>query len=358
MLRGNKGEWSELYAFCYLLQSGVLKAADKDLNPLEDFYFPVLKIIREEEKHKPLEYHTGDKIRVYDKDTLIGEFSKESFESVVSILFNKIPEGKSAFEIEETAAFFEEIQVKKVKADSAHKQDIEIQIHDINTGISPVCGFSIKSYLGARPTLINAGRNTNFVFTIENCNDELMERVNEISSGQKIRDRMAMLLASGCQFVPESQMISPQFEENLEFVDSLMPRLLSYAVLRAYIMGSEKKTKRVKEVIAELKENNPLNYTNTKMYEYKFKKLLCACALGMTPERHWEGAEDANGGYIVVKKDGSVVCYHLYNRMDFEQYLLDYTCFDSPSTSRYEYMLVYKEGESYKIRLNLQIRFV
>ena len=94
------------------------------------------------------------------------------------------------------------------------------------------------------------------------------------------------------------------------------------------------------------------------MYSYKIKKLLCACALGMTPEKHWEGAEDANGGYIVVKRDGSVVCFHIYNRTDFEQYLYDYTCFDTPSTSRYEYMSVYKDGDSYKLKLNLQVRFV
>ena len=71
--------------------------------------------------------------------------------------------------------------------------------------------------------------------------------------------------------------------------------------------------------------------------DYKFKKFLCAAALGMTPEKHWEGEEDANGGYIVVKPDGNVVCYHIYNRTDFEQYLYDYTRFDTPSTSRYEY---------------------
>lgn len=93
------------------------------------------------------------------------------------------------------------------------------------------------------------------------------------------------------------------------------------------------------------------------MYEYKFKKFLCAAALGMTPERHWEGEEDANGGYIVVKQDGSVVCYHIYNRTDFEQYLYDYTCFDSPSTTRYEYAQVYNENNVYKIKFNLQVRF-
>ena len=89
-----------------------------------------------------------------------------------------------------------------------------------------------------------------------------------------------------------------------------------------------------------------------------FKKLLCACALGLTPEKSdWQGAEDANGGYITVKADGSVVCYHLYNRTEFEKYLFDYTAFDRPSTSKYNYMTIYKEAGQYKIKLCLQIRF-
>ena len=84
---------------------------------------------------------------------------------------------------------------------------------------------------------------------------------------------------------------------------------------------------------------------------------MCACALGMTPGRRWEGEEDANGGYIVVKNDGSVVCYHIYNRTEFEQYLYDYTFFERASGSRHNYMTVYKEEDQYKIKLNLQVRF-
>ena len=80
--------------------------------------------------------------------------------------------------------------------------------------------------------------------------------------------------------------------------------------------------------------------------------------MGLTPERNdWLGAEDANGGYITVKSDGSIVCYHLYNRTEFEDYLYDYTQFDRPSTTKYNYMEVYKDGEDYKIKLCLQIRF-
>ena len=41
-LTGNKGEWSELYAFVKLLSTGKLYAADEELNILTDTYFPVL----------------------------------------------------------------------------------------------------------------------------------------------------------------------------------------------------------------------------------------------------------------------------------------------------------------------------
>ena len=133
-----------------------------------------------------------------------------------------------------------------------------------------------------------------------------------------------------------------------------MPQMLSEVLLAAYLNG----TKGLDKAVNLIKACNPLHFPNTKMYEYKMKKLLCACALGMTPERHWEGEEDANGGFIVVKRDGSVVCYHIYNRTDFEQYLYDYTCFESPSTTRYDYMTVYKEANDYKIKLNLQVRFI
>ena len=358
MLKGNKGEWSEIYAFCYLLHSGVLKAADKDLNPTAEIYFPILKILREENRGTVLNYYPANPnsptIKVFHGNELLGEYTKREFEDIINTLYREIPEGERAFEIPEVKDFFDGIYVSKLKADSAHKQDIDIQIHDIHTGINPVCGFSIKSYLGASPTLVNPGKNTNFVYTIGNCTDEIMNAVNSIDTRTKIIDKMKYLRESGCTVTSSDEMISAQFKENLEFVDSKMPLILSEVLLSAYQTG----IKRISDVVSRLQEQNPIGYSNTNMYAYKIKKLLCACALGMTPEKHWEGAEDANGGYIVVKRDGSVVCYHIYNRTDFEQYLYDYTCFDTPSTSRYEYMSVYKENDEYKLKLNLQIRFI
>ena len=86
--------------------------------------------------------------------------------------------------------------------------------------------------------------------------------------------------------------------------------------------------------------------------------LLLDSALGMTPAKEWTGRYDANGGYLVVKKDGDIVCYHFYNRNDVEDYLFCNTRFERASRSRYNFGSLYcgDDGEAY-IKLNLQIRF-
>ena len=353
MRKYNKGEWSEIYAFTYLLASGVLYAADENANRIDTVFFPVIKIIREEELGRPIDYKTGEIIRIYDGTSLLREVDRDEFESISEELLRHIAVGERAFEIPSVDEFFDNIYCNKVKAASNQKQDITIQLHDVNTGITPVCGFSIKSYIGANPTLINPGRNTNFTYTVEGCSNEIMEETNAIESRTKLIDRMDNLVRHRCSFVPQVNSISKQFYENLQFIDTNMPTLLSYAVLYCYRYG----IRDCSDIIKKLKEMNPLGFSNPEMYAYKFKKLLCAWALGLTPERDdWLGSEDANGGYIIVKRDGEVVCYHLYNRTEFENYLFNYSYFDKPSASRYDYMSVYKEDDEYCIKLCLQVR--
>lgn len=354
MRRYNKGEWSEIYTFAYLLSSGMLYAADKDLNKIEQIYFPVLKVIREETAGEPIDYTTGDVIRIYKGEQLLKEVNKADFSAVVNEMYREIPQGSRAFEIPSVDAFFDSVYCYKVKEASNKKQDITLQLHDINTGITPICGFSIKSYLGANPTLINPGENTNFTYTINNCSDALMVEVNAINTPRKLIDKMSRLIQAGCTFNLHNDSISPQFIENLQYIDTVMPNFVNLMVLYTYYYG----LRHTRDIIAKMQENNPLGFSNPHMYVYKFKKLLGAWALGLTPERtDWMGTEDANGGYITVKNDGSVVCYHLYNRPDFEQYLFDYTYFDKPSTSKYHYFNIYKEDGVYKIKLCLQVRF-
>ena len=93
-------------------------------------------------------------------------------------------------------------------------------------------------------------------------------------------------------------------------------------------------------------------------YEYKLKRLLNDMALGMTAAKVWNGLFDASGGYLVVKEDGDLLCYHIYNRNQFDDYLISNTQLLNPSTTRMNCGEVYKENGKLFIKLNLQIRFL
>ena len=77
----------------------------------------------------------------------------------------------------------------------------------------------------------------------------------------------------------------------------------------------------------------------------------------MMPSKEWDGQDEANGGYVIVKEDGDVLAYHIYNRGAFETYLLNNTKLERGSTSRHGFASIYKDNGKYFINLNLQIRF-
>lgn len=353
-LSGNKGEWSEFYTFCYLLDSGKLVVADRYLEPSDDTYLPIVKIIRPE-KGKMKGYvpdEEKDVVEIIVGEEIIDSVPKSEFRKTLKVVYDKSASGSGigAFSIPEIVPFLNKICCDKIKADPLHKEDINIQLFDINTGQKPIQGFSIKSYIGNDPTLLNAGKTTNFRFKIEDCNDELMNRINAIETRTKIVDRMEMLSQCRLSF---DRTEDGRFEKNLRMVDSMMPEIISELLLIHYTKGIVRMTDAVKE----LEENDPLKMDNPGFYEYKVKSLLRSIALGMIPSESWHGKEDANGGYIVVKDNGDVVCFFLYNRNEFEQYLLDCTKFERASTTRHDYLKVYELKGKYYIDLNLQIRF-
>ena len=110
MQSANKGEWSELYAFARLLKDGKIYAADEYVNKLDDVFFPILKIIREDADEQDIDYHPGEKIRIYKNGNLLGEIDSEYLEENINLLFDSIFKGdtseKGAFEIPELNSFF------------------------------------------------------------------------------------------------------------------------------------------------------------------------------------------------------------------------------------------------------------
>lgn len=357
---GNKGEWSEIYAFLRLLEVKKLYAADADLNKKDDMFYNIINIIRTESVGT-LEFRinrTDDTISVVksEVDEVLLTLPCSEFKNAADNLYNEIVgASNSAFELPKTGEFLERLSIGVLKAKSTDKADIRIKIHDINTGYETVQGFSIKSRLGSPSTLVNAGKTTNFVFEVTgNVNDDVMNDFNTCS--KKFKDRFEVLNTNECDIQYHS-MDNDIFESNLQLIDGDLPKICAYMLKEYYSSG----VNTIKNSLDLLNVHNPIGYNLSKghpFYEYKFKKFLAECALGMLPSKVWDGTADATGGYIIVREDGDVLCYHLFNRNEFETYLINNTKFETASTSRHEFGSIYKENGKYYVKLNLQIRFI
>ena len=352
-MSGNKGEWSELYAFMKLLSQGRVYAANEKVEKIDEVYYPILKIMREENKGEVIDYVIhNDRIDIEIQSNTVMSVSRNEMEDKANELLAEIARHSGSFELEEIAKFANGIKVTKIKAPSSDTTDISMQIEDVHTSYVRDVGFSIKSEVGGAPTLMNAGQTTNFIYRVKGITSKQAEEINAIDTKTKIKERMKAIKDCGGT-VEYAGMNHAGFKRNLMMIDTNMPQIIGNMLLYHY----DEDIKECKKLVELVGERDPLGYGESMMYEYKFKKFLCSCALGMKPAKVWDGLDEANGGYIIVKADGEILAYHIYNRNFFEQYLLDNTIIERASTSRHDYMSLYEENGEMFIKMNLQVRF-
>ena len=279
------------------------------------------------------------------------------FQERAKYLSSEIKRNSGTFSVPEIEEFMQSINCLSLKAGSSAKTDITIVVHDQRTGLQPSLGFSIKSQLGNPSTLLNAGETTNFIFKIvgANINQQEIEKINNISSRSKIKDRILEIKNKGgkFEFVKTQRTI---FSNNLILIDSLLPQILANVVLNFYSTSHSN----IEDLVKLTEEKNPLKFDTTDkhlFYSYKIKRFLTDIALGMMPSKVWTGEYDATGGYLIVKSDGEILCYHIYNKNEFENYLLANTKLDTASSSRHGFGEIYEENGEIYFKLNLQIRF-
>lgn len=319
-IKGNKGEWSEIYTFLKLLSDGKLVTADEDLNPIDEQFFPILKIIREEVDGSKYEYHPnlkGADVKIYLNDEQILELPTCSFAEEANFLLthiNTMETQSRAFAIRRTENFIQEIFVNKLKAPSSDKSDINMQIHDYNTGYRNTVGFSIKSELGSLSTLLNASKSTNFIYKVEGLSSANLNEINAINTTGKIKERINKIVELGGK-IKFKNMYNEVFQNNLSMIDSQMPKLVASFLLFYY----QRQGTSCLELIEKVAEKNPLLLSQS-FYKHKMKEMLCSIALGMQPNTPWNGIDEATGGFVIVKKTGDVLAYHIYNRDAFKDY--------------------------------------
>jgi hypothetical protein len=384
MIKGNKGEWSELYVFAKLLSEGKLFQSDINLNRNENNYYEVVKVYREEGKSS-LEFERNSDIRLYSVTegtrNLIGDFSIEYLKEISKNIYDGIVNGSGkSFEIPTLKEFIENSKIQKLTAKSTSKSDIKLRIYDHRLAKESDLGFSIKSLLGKDSTLFNTGPGNNFIFAIRTTNAISIPEFNEstykpLGRISKLTFRLQKLINEYSAQIQFKDIQSSQLWRNLKMIDGDLPDIIGHCLLYCWI----DRTPVLSELVKLLESRDPLNFYNgeqseQKLYEYKLKKFLAECAMGMTSEKPWQGIYDATGGVIICKKDGDIVCFHIYDFNLFREYLLNSTKFEQPSTGedkdnpgkprrtegtkKYYYGWLFEENEELRFKINLQVRFI
>lgn len=237
---------------------------------------------------------------------------------------------------------------------------------------------SIKMGIVAPDALLNASSATNFTYLVvgHDFTDEEITRINAIDSSQKHIDRFKEITQLGVVLVFE-EIDHPIFKWNLQMLDCCLIKILANMLVDQFVHDEKLFSMLVKRLAAadplEFKALSKAGLSKkdkerediesilfeqvVKMYTYKLKHLLTSAALGMLPSKKWDGRYDANGGFLVVKKDGEVLCYHFYDKNRFEDYLFAHSYIERSDSSRCGWGKLFRgsDGRVY-FKLNLQVR--
>ncbi len=353
----NKGEWTEFLSFVKILKDRKIILANSDLE-LTNNYFNVTNVST----------HNIDYICNIEQKNIILICSKKTnkekniltkdfiTEDAINEITKKIKNGSRTFNIKEFNIIESKLGFTMIKGgNSTQKADIILGIK--NKDISKKHeGFGIKSYLGSKPTLLNASGNTNFIFKVEGVEKKAIDKINNINTRTKIVDRISEIYRLGGKLVFQCAEKNTM-EYNLKIVDSHMPIIVGHMLYEFYVNRTSNIQKNIKALHESGNLNNVINYGDLASLTIKVKKLLVDVLLGFFPSKKWNGSYESNGT-IVVKSDGEQVGYHVIDMPALQNYLFKNIKFDTPSVTGHRFASLFIENDKdMYFKLNLQLRF-
>lgn len=393
---GNAGEWAEPYVLLELLYEGKIYKSDENLNVIKDVWHDISSIIFKENRddvngslqylinpdNKAVSVVKKGKPLVTVKREEIGKYAKGLRKAIQDS--SKATSKKKGGVIDVPSEYIDYVRSlgrESLTASSKSTPDIWLNIPDVRNNTDKPLGFSIKSIMASPPTIFNSSGASNIMFEVTGVKDQSqIDEINKLvgyhedkktGEGYYYADYSARIkkfkeygfglkYASPCKIanIKGIPILKDDhvFEDNLKMVDSRMPEMLGYMVAEAYF----NKLTRIPDLVDLMNKNDPLEEhpsENYPFYTKKVKDLLVAMTLSMTAATAWDGSEGTNGGLIIVKENGDVVCYHIFDRNDFRDFLFRNMRFEHPSNARQLSMSIIEDGSKYYTLLNVQIRF-
>lgn len=349
MLSFNKGEWAEIYCLLRVMYERQLLGVNHELRRTEEI-FPVFGGFLKLEATQNLKFKLGEDAICFENESLQYRVEYGEIDQLSINAFKVIQSAKGTFRVEAVESFFKKLNCHNLKANAKDKADLRLSLWNPFAQEKDYFGFTVKSFLGANPTLVNASKPTNFTFRTS-----IPIQNKSCFASLKSKKLCAALLEHQANLKFES-MDNATYENNLMKIDLSLPTIIA-EVLKTYY--SSKNIKQVKDLVAKVRELNPLQLKNTMLYEDKITDFLFYSAVGMVPNQEWTGREDIEGGCLIVQESGSVKTFYFLKNdyiAYFRRYLFERAYLDTASNSRHGFGSLYeKEGQVF-LKLNLQVR--
>ena len=344
----NRGEWSELYAIGYLVTHGGGFGADEFTKLDPAIFYKVLEVVDNPTGQSETIYKLHEKhVEIFQNGMAIIRIDKGEIEIRLKSFYEDLlsQTQSHAFSLQSGEQLMRILNKDKLSAISSLSADVDLILEDLQSQTqSPRKGFSIKSEIGSPATIFNASKSTNLTYKlIGNGIPKPFAKRNAVKTNiQRLYD-------DGYELAFE-KFDNPMFEKNLRNIDSNLPSYLAQLLL-AYTRSATTKISKICDLAF------PVSEPDSDMKIQKIRKFLSAATMGLTAASEWSGYPEDFGGILLVKKDGDVLFYYLYNMKKFEQYLFNNLRFDTPVATRHAFCEVYSDGHDNYIKLNFQIRY-
>ena len=336
----NVGEWSELYALSTLLATSAGSGNKSKL--------PRAKRIRQRHviADQAVEYAISNGIVQVGSGHHAGASitAKDISRLSQRLLLDVQEKSSRTFQSEAGAELAQVLQF--LGASATIRDDLEVQW--ANAPSQQWVGISIKSLLGAKPTLLNASSATNFEFELIG-----QREVCEALLGTKrygMKELFSTMQESGVclKFV---NMENDQFHENLLVFSAELPTTVATLLM----VAAENQPKSLADVWDTACAQHDLVSSAAMPAMLEF---LGAVGLGLRPSKAWGGRQVAFGGFIVVNADGTVEISDESRASALGEALFRKLRLEWGSRSKHNFGIPFVVGDRFFIKLNLQLRFI
>lgn len=396
-LKGNKGEWGEVYVFLKTLLEDEIELGDESSDISRKI--KVLGVIRPENPHiYKLESNQNDEmvIRLYNKTTHKLEhetdITKEQLRSISERMYSELKKAGKASDLDFSwlKPELKKLKIKTLKSNAANKQDIRLLINEQGTNKEQEYAFSIKTEIGNPATLFNASNLSKFYYKIvgdtSKLTPEIIESINSISGRNKYQKKIQLLEMMGFKLEYDQKQtkcgeinptsnsqIKTSLISNLRGVNSVLPEVISKALYISF-RHNIKDTKNIIQLLNKLDPDEE-EVKNINYYDRIFESFYIDSSRGLKSKSIYNGKEnkdiDASGGFLVLDKNGRLACYKNDGKggeENLKNYLVNHTKFETPSTAggsrpfgKIESSTTTEENGNittqFYFSLNLQVRF-